>query len=115
MRHFLAVFTAPTNQMSSAVGGSAVRYVQEFKAIQSRLHEQEGSYAPLARVEATGSLSAPFGFVPRLTLDRWSYVVILKDGLDPCGFALFTDQDSVIYNAHPVIDRRSEQPHDPER
>ena len=45
--------------------------------------------------------SAPVGFIPKLLFDQWSYVVSLKDYFDACGFALFSDERGVIYEAHP--------------
>jgi len=79
---------------------AAVRYLRQVNTAQTRLRQERKTFVPLA--EAAGSDSTPFGFVPRLTFDRWSYTVILKDVLDPCGFSLFSDQDNVIYEAHPV-------------
>jgi hypothetical protein len=33
----------------------------------------------------------------------WSYVLSLKDLLDPCGFTLFSDEHGVIYEAYPPV------------
>jgi hypothetical protein len=38
----------------------------------------------------------------RLTTDTNSYTRSIKDVSDPCGFALFTDQNRVIYAAQPM-------------
>ena len=62
--------------------------------------EAKGKYAPLN--ELTNMPSAPVGFVPKLLIDRWSYIVTLKDYFDVCGFALFSDERGVIYEAHSV-------------
>jgi hypothetical protein len=81
---------------------AAIRYLRDVNAAQTRIHQQRGTYAPLVDAEAAGTTSAPFGFVPRLTLDQWNYAVILKDVLDPCGFSLVADQDNVVYSAQPI-------------
>lgn len=82
---------------------AAIRYLRDVNAAEARLHQQRGTYAPIADAEATGNTSVPFGFVARLTFDRWSYLISLKDVFDPCGFTLFADHDNVIYEAHPIV------------
>jgi|SRR5712691_1866673 len=79
---------------------AAVGYLRQVNTAQAGSWKERRTFLPLA--EAAGSNSIPFGFVPRLTFDRWSYTVSLKDVLDPCRFSLFSDQDNVIYEAHPV-------------
>ena len=81
---------------------AAIRYLRDVNAAEARLHQQRGTYGSLVEAEATGFRNVPFGFVARLTFDRWSYAIILKDVLDPCGFSFFADQDNVIYEAHPI-------------
>lgn len=46
--------------------------------------------------------AVPQGFKVQLSNDGTSYALSLKDTLDPCGFAYFSDQDGVIYSATPV-------------
>ena len=89
---------------------AAIRYLRDVNAAEARLQQQRGTYGSLVEAEANGSRNVPFGFVARLTFDRWSYAVILKDVLDPCGFSLFSDQDKEIYQAHPMAQANLEQP-----
>ncbi|HXH26255.1 MAG TPA: hypothetical protein VNI78_13470 [Vicinamibacterales bacterium] len=79
---------------------AAVAFLQEVNAAQARIQRERGTFVPL--VEAASLGAVPVGFVPRLVFDRWSYVVTLKDALDPCGFALVSDQDGLVYEARPV-------------
>jgi len=81
---------------------AAVVFLQEVNAAQARIQRERGSFVPL--VEAVSLAAVPVGFVPRLVFDRWGYVVTLKDALDPCGFALVSDHDGLIYEARPVAD-----------
>ena len=83
---------------------TAFRYLRDVNAAEARLHQQRGTFASLVDAEATGLSRVPFGFVARLTFDRWSYAVILKDALDPCGSGFFADQDGVIYAARPITE-----------
>ena len=83
---------------------TAFRYLRDVNAAEARLHQQRGTFASLVDAEATGLSRVPFGFVARLTFDRWSYAVILKDVLDHCGSSFFADQDGVIYAARPITE-----------
>jgi hypothetical protein len=79
---------------------AAIAFVQQANAAQAKFERERGTYVPLT--DAVSLSTVPVGFVPRLTFDRWSYIVSLKDALDPCGYSLFSDQDGVIYEARPV-------------
>lgn len=79
---------------------AAVAFLQQVNAAQARIQRERGTFVPL--VDAVSLGAVPVGFVPRLVFDRWSYVVTLKDALDPCGFALVSDQDGLVYEARPV-------------
>jgi hypothetical protein len=46
----------------------------------------------------------PAGFKAQLSNDGGTYMLSLKDTLDPCRFAYVTDQDGVVYAAQPVAD-----------
>jgi len=76
----------------------AVRYLTSVNAAQSRAQQSEGRY--LSLTEIASPRTAPLGFVPRLVVDRWSYIISLKDLFDSCGFTLFTDEHGVIYESH---------------
>ena len=79
---------------------AALAYLSAVNSAQLQQQRQRGKYAPLN--ELTNMPSAPVGFVPKLLIDRWSYIVTLKDYFDVCGFALFSDERGVIYEAHSV-------------
>ena len=79
---------------------AAIRFVQQVNDAQERLRVQNRKFGRLD--ELSVGASAPAGFVPRLTADDWSYSIVLKDLFDDCGFMIFSDQDGVIYEGHPV-------------
>jgi hypothetical protein len=86
--------------------GAAITFIREVSEAQSRMYRQRNSYVALS--EAVSVARVPVGFVARLRFDRWSYGLMLKDSLDSCGFALFSDQEGVIYEGRPTD--RSPQP-----
>lgn len=79
---------------------AALQFIERVNAAQKTAQATQGMYVALADAVPPGDV--PLGFVPRLTIDRWSYAVSLKDLFDPCGFAVFSDQDGRIYEARPV-------------
>jgi hypothetical protein len=91
--------TSPTAQQR-ARRQAAIRFVQEINSAQTRAHAERGRYVPLAEVATAAS--APVGFVPRMTVGEWSYVLSVQDLFDPCGFSLFSDQEGKIYEARPI-------------
>ena len=56
-------------------------------------------YRPLDQL--TNVLPTPPGFVLRFHTDGESYMFSLKDSLDPCQYAIFSDQDKRIYDGTP--------------
>ncbi len=78
----------------------ALAFVDRVNAAQREAQQTQGTFIPLADAVPPGDV--PLGFVPRLTIDRWSYAISLKDLFDPCGFALFSDQDGRVYEARPA-------------
>ena len=117
--HLLCAATAEAQQCLHKDGEStaerirrddAVRYLVTIIAAQTRAQLSDGRY--LALTEIGNARTAPFGFVPRIVVDRWSYIVSLKDLFDSCGFTLFTDEHGVIYESHPVQVAPLESPPD---
>lgn len=79
---------------------AAIEFAADVNAAERAAQRARGTYVALT--DAVALARVPLGFVPRLTFDRWSYVLSLKDLFDPCGFALFSDQDGQIYEGRPV-------------
>ena len=49
--------------------------------------------------QLAGLPPAPTGFRVQLTTDGAAYAFLIKDTLDPCRYAVFSDQDLAIYEA----------------
>jgi hypothetical protein len=82
---------------------AAVKFVDDVNVAQARRQRETGRYASLADIQAA---TAPLGFVPRLVLDQFGYAIKVIDALDPCGFALFSDERAVVFEAHPTAVER---------
>ena len=63
-------------------------------------HERGQTYYALSDLHTIPA--APEGFRAQLSTDGASYTFSLKDTLDPCQLALFSDQQGVIYSATPI-------------
>jgi len=72
----------------------ALRMMRQVNTTQSIAFSQTGMYQPLERL----SLDAPpEGFELHVVSDGVGYAFSVKDRLDPCRFAYFSDQNGVIY------------------
>jgi hypothetical protein len=79
---------------------AVLRFVERVREREQAEWLDHGTYVALAD---TGVLSdAPVGFVPRLVFDRWGYLLSVKDLFDPCGFAVFSDEFGIVYEALPT-------------
>jgi hypothetical protein len=78
---------------------TAVRFAREVNTAQARFQAQNKRYGQLADL-AVGA--EPDGFRAQLTSDGTSYGLSVKDTVDACRFALFSDQQGMIYTARPL-------------
>jgi hypothetical protein len=60
---------------------------------------RSGRYGELSELHIA---TPPDGFTARVVADQTGYSVSLKDRVDPCHFAMFSDQDGVIFQANPI-------------
>lgn len=80
---------------------AALRLMRQINTAQATTGmEKAKKFLPLEEL-GVDAASAP-GFTPKLTTDGKSYSVLLKDSTDPCGFALLTSEEGVIYTAMPL-------------
>jgi hypothetical protein len=68
-----------------------------------RFRSDQGGYRPLE--ELMNVQPAPDGFSVQLNTDGTTYSFSIKDTMDPCLFAVFSDQSADIYEATPTPDR----------
>lgn len=60
---------------------------------------QRGSFVPFEQLN--GLPPTPEGFKVQFHLDASTYTFSLRDTLDPCRFAIFSDQTAYVYAANP--------------
>ena len=80
---------------------AAVKFIAEVNAAQTRRHGETGRYSTLAELQQAST--PPLGFVPRVVVDQFGYALKVVDALDPCRFALFSDEGGVVFEAHPTM------------
>lgn len=79
---------------------TAVTLARRINTLQNAAFQQDRRYRPLTELP---EVSSPVdGFAVRLAADDASYVFAVKDTLDPCRFAFFSDQEGLIYSAEPL-------------
>jgi hypothetical protein len=77
----------------------AVQFARRINTAESNAFAAGHAYLPLATLADVGT---PDGFSVQLAVDGSGYVFGIKDTRDPCKFALFSDQDGLIYTAQPL-------------
>jgi hypothetical protein len=77
----------------------AVRYVNTAENMGL---EKAKRYVPLGQVPG---VPAAAGFKLSLVTDNKSYALSAKDTQDSCGFAYFSDETGLIYEAQPIKSR----------
>jgi len=78
---------------------AAVRFVREVNTAQARFQAQNKRYGQIADL---ATQAEPAGFRAQLTTDGATYSFSVKDTVDACHFALFSDEQGVIYTAKPL-------------
>ncbi len=107
----VALSTAPTQERSCLHGPSetaaqaarrraALDFARLIIATESSAHDRGQTYYALSDLHTIPA--APEGFKVQLSTDGASYSFSLKDTLDPCQLALFSDQDGLVYSATPL-------------
>jgi hypothetical protein len=77
----------------------ALASVRRINSLQTLHHANGKTYQPLSSLP---DIQTPAGFSTQLVVHSTGYVVSLKDKLDPCRFAYFSDQEEVIYTAQAI-------------
>jgi hypothetical protein len=77
----------------------ALTLVRRINSEQILQFARAKTYQPLS---AFLDIQSPAGFSTQLIVNAAGYAVSIKDTLDPCSFAYFSDQEAVIYTAQPI-------------
>jgi hypothetical protein len=80
--------------------GAALTMMRAINTAESAYMSRAGEFGRLEQLALTAAL--PDGFSAALSTDGRSYAFSVKDKLDACRFAYFSDQDGVIFNAEPI-------------
>jgi hypothetical protein len=80
-------------------GQAAVQFARAVNSAQARFQGQNKRYGQISDL-AVGA--EPEGFRAQLTTDGTTYSFSVKDTIDAYHFALFSDQQGVIYTAQPL-------------
>jgi len=79
---------------------SALQLARKINTTEAQANAQGHTYYVLS--DLPGLASEVSGFNVQLSTDGASYSFSMKDSLDPCHFAYFSDQTGVIYSGTPI-------------
>lgn len=79
---------------------AALQFARQLNTFEAAGKNQAQRYYAIE--DLPGLPPLPTGFKAGMSTDGASYVFSIKDTLDACGFAFFSDQDGVIYTATPI-------------
>ncbi len=78
---------------------AAVQFARMVNTAEARFQAQNKRYGQITNLEVGAE---PDGFHAQLTTDGATYSFSVKDTVDSCHFALFSDQQGLIYTARPL-------------
>jgi hypothetical protein len=81
----------------------AVELAFQINAAEGMTRRLGRAYAPLDQLFNVSK--APDGFRVQLHTDGTTYTLSIKDTIDPCLYAVFSDQGGDVYEATPVPDK----------
>jgi hypothetical protein len=79
---------------------AAVRFARDVNTTEAAAHARGTTYYELDDLHTLPP--APAGFTAHLASDGSSYGFSLRDTTDACRFALFSDEEGVIYSGTPI-------------
>ena len=77
----------------------ALTLVRRINSSETQYQANGKPYQPLS---ALPDVQTPAGFATQLIVHAKGYVLSVKDTLDPCHFAYFSDQEQVVYTAQAI-------------
>jgi hypothetical protein len=76
-------------------------FMREIQAQETYARRTVRTYVSDIRITGDKQFTLPDGFTSQIVASGTAYAASLKDMLDPCGFALFSDQQGTIYAGQP--------------
>jgi hypothetical protein len=89
----------PPNCASPDRRTSAILFARQINTAEAAAHAQMGRYTAIGELSVP---AAPDGFQIQLSTDAATYAFSLKDTLDACHAAVFSDQAGLIYAGTPI-------------
>ena len=90
---------APPTEAQTARRHAAVNVARQINTAEAAIWRSAQRYAPL---DGLAAVTVPEGFEAQVSTDGTTYTFSVKDKQDACGFAVFSDQNGLIYNASPL-------------
>jgi hypothetical protein len=91
--------SAPLTDAQMARQRMAITVARQINTAEAQQSPTTKRYVPLS--ELTG-VTVPEGFEVQLSTDGTTYTFSVKDAQDACKFAVFSDQEGLIYRATPL-------------
>jgi hypothetical protein len=85
----------PRSARSASPSSSRADATRQINTLESRASGQRGEFVPVAELSVAPT---PEGWDVHFATDRTSYSFAIKDTLDACHFAYFSDEVGLIYN-----------------
>jgi hypothetical protein len=79
---------------------AALELARKINTTEAQANQQGHTYYAIG--DLPGLASEVDGFKVQLSTDGGTYTFSMKDSADPCKFALFSDQEGVIYSGTPI-------------
>ncbi len=79
---------------------AALQLARQVNTVEAQANQQGHTFYALS--DLPGLASEINGFKVQLSTDGGTYTFSIKDTLDPCHFAYFSDQEGVIYSGVPI-------------
>ena len=80
----------------------AIRVMRAINTLQGQAFAVNETYQNFRELTDSGLPARPYGFLTQLTVEGSTYALVVKDTADPCRYALFSDQDGLIYVGSPL-------------
>jgi hypothetical protein len=91
---------ATETESEQARRGLALRLARAINTAEMQVFSTQKKFTAIEQLPI--SAGVPQGFVAALSTDSQSYAFSIKDTIDPCRFAYFSDQNGVIFNGQPI-------------
>lgn len=90
---------APLTDVQIARQRMAITVARQINTAEAQQSSTTKRYVPLS---ALNGVVVPEGFTAQVSTDGTTYTFSVKDAQDACKFAVFSDQQGVIYRATPL-------------